>query len=78
MTKTVGDFLRALDASFIAIYYDDNDKLWSGYMSETPFWITELELDYKGAEKDETRPVDYRKSLGEEYDNKSGLIIRVK
>ena len=77
---TVRDFLKVFDCIGLkAIYYtesDDETPLWEGRAFETPWWVAEYELAKNNG--DSGSPIEYRKSLGEEHDNKPGLIFSLK
>lgn len=76
--KQVRDFLRAFDGDFFyVIYWGENDDfpIWDGNLSDTPWWVAEMKLDYKKAE--DHMPISFRHSLGEKYNNAMGLVICV-
>ena len=73
------DFLKIFDGVPLkVICYIGEDKVWSGNINDTPWWITLMKLDNKRYEEEGFRPVEYRVSLGENYDDKAGLIICLK
>lgn len=81
--KTIGDILQMMDAigTDIVVWgpsYDEDgeEPIWAGSYFDVPFWVSQLELDYKNAEG--RPPVSWRSSLGEDHKNRPGFVICVK
>lgn len=70
------DILKIIDfGNLILICYiedDDDIPLWEGTGFDLPWWVGEL---YLSKSEFLARPIDFRSSLGEEYDNKPGFVI---
>ena len=76
----VRDFLKIFDGSPLhVIYYgpDDDDVIWEGSISDTPWWVAEMAFDIEGTKADGEYPISYRPSLGQEYHNAPGIVICV-
>ena len=72
------DFLKMFDSTLpVAVYINDEEvPVYEGNLFNLPWWLVDLELNYKGAE--DHYPISYRDSFGDEYDNKPGLVIFLK
>ena len=70
------DILKIVDFGNLILicYIDDDDDipLWEGIGYNLPWWVGEF---YLSKPEFLERPIDFRSSLGEEYDNKPGFVI---
>lgn len=76
------DWIKVVDASPLkALYYVAGDEefgtIWDGSLYDTPYWVAEMELA-EPEELDGYQPIEWRRDLGDDYDNKTGFIITVK
>lgn len=73
-------FLKYTDfIGLSVIIYSANGNempLFSGSVLDIPWWIADLKIAKPWNKKVE-ESISYRTSLGEEYDNKPGLVITV-
>lgn len=74
------ELLKLVDfGSLKLLFYidDEEDPIWDGIGWDVPWWLADLELASLDPEFNE-EPVDYRDSLGEEYNNVPGVVICLK
>ena len=73
--KTLGEFLRSVDFIGMPIKVwgsDESEPLWTGSITDCPYWIADLELDYSFG----SAPIEYLNHM-DELDRRSGLSIVV-
>ena len=79
--KTVYDFLSNIDiigVKIIVYMYEDGenaDPIYAGSAWDTPYWVADLKLDWIHTSLDCPKPIEFRNSLGEEYNNAPGFVI---
>ncbi len=69
------DFLKLVDFEnlhLIVYINEEEDPIWEGRQADVPYWLCDLPLDPSSWGEES---VSYRSSLGEEYDNKPGVVI---
>lgn len=74
--KTLGDFLRSVDFLGMPIKVwgsDENEPLWAGSITDCPYWIADLKLDYNSGHH---TPIEYLNHM-DHLDRRPGLSIIV-
>lgn len=79
--KTIGDWLSAADliGTDIIVWIDgdeDYGPLWEGSAYDFPLRYADLKLCYE-TDGDCEKPIEFRKDLGEEHNNKPGFVVIV-
>jgi len=75
---TLREILHVIDFSAKVVCYinDEEDPVWSGWAHDIPYWLAELELNVsRDNDNEEEQAIDFRRSLGEEFNNEPGFVI---
>ena len=65
----------SFNAKLICYINEEKEPIWTGYGSQIPYWLAELELaDSKYGEE----AIDFRHSLGKEFNDEPGFVVTLK
>ena len=77
---TLKDVLKIVDfGNLILVVYieEEEEPIWVGSCYDLPWWLAEHKIASPDSEWGE-EPIDYRHSLGKDYDNEPGFVICLK
>ena len=55
---------------------DEKDPIWEGSWMDIPWWLADMKVNDCGDWGE--KPIDYRCSLGKEYNNEPGVVISLR